>query len=115
MKSPYDIIVRPHITEKSVAMSYGKEFVADEKNVRTYTFVVAKTANKFEIKQAIEAMYNAEKKDKDSNRIEVSSVRTISMKGKMRRVGQKSRGPRPDWKKAIITLAPGQQLEDYGV
>lgn len=114
MKSPYEIIIRPHITEKTVALSYGSEFLPDEQNVRKYTFVVNGDANKFEIKSAIESIYNAGKGKKEE-RIEVTKVATISVKGKMRRVGARSKGKRPDWKKAVITLAPGQKLEDYGV
>ena len=114
MKTPYEIILRPHITEKTVALSYGSEELADEQNVRTYTFVVAGDANKIEIKAAIEALYNADKK-KDADKIKVTRVATVSVKGKSRRVGFKSKGKRPDWKKAYVTLAPGQVLEDYGV
>lgn len=107
MKDPYSIIVRPHITEKSVALSYGSDRIKDEAElVRKYTFIVKNDANKIEIKQAIEAIY--EKK------INVSSVRTIKVLGKKRRRGQ-STGYEPDRKKAIITLAKGQMLEDYGV
>lgn len=114
MKNPYDIIIRPHITEKTVALSYGNPNVAAEKVQRKYTFVVASSANKIEIKSAIEAIYNVTKSKKDKA-IEVDTVRTVSMKGKRRRVGMKSQGKRPDWKKAIITLKAGQVLEDFGV
>ena len=107
MKDPYSIIVRPHITEKSVALSYGSDRIKDEAElVRKYTFIVKTDANKIEIKQAIEAIY--EKK------ITVDSVRTVKVLGKKRRRGQ-SIGYEPDRKKAIITLAKGQMLEDYGV
>ena len=107
MKDPYSIIVRPHITEKSVALSYGSDRIKDEAElVRKYTFIVKTDANKIEIKQAIEAIY--EKK------ITVESVRTLKVLGKKRRRGQ-SIGYEPDRKKAIITLAKGQMLEDYGV
>lgn len=114
MKNPHDIIVAPHITEKSVAMSYGDAAVKDEKDlVRKYTFIVAKSANKIEIKQAIEAIYNAGKKKGEA--ISVESVRTVRVLGKKRRRGQRSVGYEPDRKKAIVTLAKGQLLEDYGV
>ena len=130
MKDPYSIIVRPHITEKSVALSYGDERSADlvlrnearkagDKKaapkhteadlVRKYTFIVNRDANKIEIKQALEAIYKANGAD-----ITVASVRTIKVLGKKRRRGQ-SIGYEPDRKKAIITLAKGQMLEDYGV
>lgn len=113
MLTPYEIIIRPHITEKSVALSYGNEFLPEDQNVRKYTFVVNRDANKLQIKAAIEAIYNTGKGKKDE-KIEVTNVHTVSVKGKMRRVGMR-RGARPDWKKAVITLAPGQKLEDYGV
>jgi large subunit ribosomal protein L23 len=107
VKDPYSIIVRPHITEKSVALSYGSDRIKDEAElVRKYTFIVATDANKIEIKQAIEAIYN--------KAVTVTSVRTVKVLGKSRRRGQ-SRGYEPDRKKAIVTLAKGQMLEDYGV
>lgn len=138
MKDPYSIIVRPHITEKSVALSYGDERAADRRLlnearkaekanpskkgeakaapkhteadlVRKYTFIVARDANKIEIKQALEAIYKAQGTD-----ITVASVRTVKVLGKKRRRGQ-STGYEPDRKKAIVTLAKGQMLEDYGV
>ena len=138
MKDPHEIIIRPRITERSAAMSYGDEAAArqrllnaaraqskktgktvvadapsDADLVRKYTFEVATTANKLEIKAAIEAIYNAGKKKEDA--ISVSSVRTMRVLGKKRRRGAKSTGYEPDRKKAIITLGVGQMLEDYGV
>jgi large subunit ribosomal protein L23 len=113
MKSPYDIIVAPHITEKSVALSYGDPQIKDEKDlVRKYTFIVARSANKIEIKKAIEAIYNEGKKKDQA--ITVTNVRTVKVLGKERRRGQKT-GYEPDRKKAIVTLDKGQTLEDYGV
>jgi large subunit ribosomal protein L23 len=132
MKNPHDIILRPRLTEKSVLLSRGNPHIKDDDEVvRTYTFEVAPDANKIEIKWAIEEIYNGprEKKDKDKakgkgkakeeadpNRIVVTSVRTISMKGKSRRIGfGRKPGKRSDWKKAMVTLAKGQMLEDFGV
>ncbi len=133
MKNPHDIVVQPHITERTVKLSYGDDQsalqrlrnearksgqkpgvlkVSEEDLVRKYTFVVAKSANKIEIKAAVEAIYNEGKKDKET--ITVTSVRTIKVLGKKRRRGQKA-GYEPDRKKAIVTLAAGQLLEDYGV
>lgn len=107
MKDPHDIIVRPHVTEKSVAQSYGDRRITDiDKVQRKYTFVVSLDANKLEIKDAIEAIYD--------KKITVESVHTIKVHGKTRRVGQRKPGKKPDFKKAIVTLAPGQMLEDYG-
>lgn len=114
MNDPYSIIIRPHITEKTMDLSLGDDRLKDDEIVRKYTFVVSPDANKIQIKAAIETIYNTGKGKKDE-RIVVTNVSTISVKGKMRRVGYKSRGKRPDWKKAVITLAPGQRLEDYAV
>ena len=114
MKDPHQIIIRPRITERTVQMSYGDQRIQDEaKIVRKYTFEVATDANKIEIKAALEAIYNAGKKKDEV--INISNVRTIKVLGKKRRRGQRSTGYEPDRKKAIITLAPGQVLEDYGV
>lgn len=136
MKNPHNIVLRPHITEKSVALSYGDEVgaqrrlrneskkqstdkkakpvqVTEEDLVRKYTFIVASDANKIEIKNAVEAIYNEGKKADEA--ITVTAVRTIKVLGKKRRRGQRSTGFEPDRKKAIVTLAKGQMLEDYGV
>lgn len=116
MKDPHTIIIRPHITEKSARLSYGDRQVTNEDEIiRSYTFIVAPSSNKIEIKAAVEAIYNAGKKDKDA-RVSVASVRTVTLKGKLgRRVGVRRQGKTPDFKKAVVTLAPGQMLEDYGV
>ena len=98
-KSPYQIIVRPIVTEKTMGGgAQGK-----------YTFVVAKDSNKYEIAHAIEQI-QAEAK----NIINVVSVNTLVMKGKARRgrfFKRANQGRTSDWKKAIVTLAPGQQIE----
>jgi len=115
VKDPHLIVIKPHITEKSVAMSYGDPRIREEKDlVRKYTFIVARDANKLEIKAALEAIYNSGKKKKDEL-IEIESVRTMRVLGKKRRRGAKSTGYAPDRKKAIVTLGKGQMLEDYGV
>ena len=114
MKDPHTIILRPHMTEKSRNMSYGDAHTLDETKVkRSYTFIVAPKSNKIEIKGAIEAIYNAGKKDKEA-RITVDDVHTITVKGKTRRRAN-NKGKKPDRKKAIVTLGQGQMLEDYGV
>ena len=115
MKDPHAIVIRPHITEKSARLSYGDHKILDEDAlVRSYTFIVANSANKIEIKEAVEAIYNAGKREK-AERVSVQNVRTITIHGKARRVGARAKGVRPDRKKAVVTLAPGQVLEDYGV
>lgn len=109
----HDIIIRPHLTEKTTKLSYGDDRIADQdKVVRKYTFIVAPSANKIQIKHALEAIYNEGKKDND--KIKITNVNTLNVRGKSRRVGQRAKGKRPDFKKAVVTLAPGQMLEDYG-
>lgn len=113
-KDPYSIIVKPHITERTVALSYGDPLEKVEGNIqRKYTFIVAPGANKIEIKRAFELIYNAGRKADET--LNVEAVHTVQVKGKTRRVGQRAPGKRPDRKKAIITLKRGQMLEDYGV
>ena len=83
MKNPYDIIKAPILTEKSY------DYIAN----KTYTFEVAKTANKIEIRQAIEQIFD----------VKVASVNTVNRLGKMKRQGR-TQGRRPERKKAIVTL-----------
>lgn len=113
MINQYQIIIRPHITEKTITLSEGNNFLADASKIRKYTFIVKENANKIEVKKAIEAIYN-EDISKDKNKIKVTAVNTIKVRGKMRR-NFKRPGRKSDFKKAIITLAPGQILEDYGI
>lgn len=85
MKSPYDIIVRPVITERSM------ESVADKK----YVFEVARTANKVEIRKAVEEIF----------KVKVMSVNTMHVKGKEKRMGV-HKGYTAARKKAIVRLTP---------
>ena len=86
----YDVILAPHITEKSTLASENNAVV----------FRVATTATKPQIKEAIEAIY--EKK--------VASVNTIVTKGKTKRWKGKPY-KRSDFKKAVVTLAPGEMID----
>ncbi len=98
-KSPYQIIVRPIVTEKSV----------DGGSQNKYTFIVAKEANKYEIAEAIQRIQADAK-----NVINVVSVNTMVVKGKTRQgrfFKRANRGRTSDWKKAIVTLRPGQSIE----
>lgn len=89
MRAPQDIIIAPLITEKTTNL------MADNK----YTFIVARDANKTEIKQAIEKLFN----------VKVLKVNTLMDRGKLRRMGR-FQGRQPDRKKAIVTLVPGQKI-----
>lgn len=83
MRNPHDIIRKPVVTEASMnAMAENK-----------YTFVVEKTANKTEIKNAVETIFG----------VRVKRVNTMNMNGKMKRQGRYE-GKRADWKKAIVEL-----------
>jgi len=93
MKSPYDVIRRPIITERTSDMMAEKKYV----------FEVDRRVNKTEIKQAVEAIF----------KVKVTDVNTMNMKGKPKRYGRYS-GYRPDWKKAIVTLSPdSKELEFF--
>ncbi len=87
----YDIIKRPRVSEKSV---YGQT----ENN--QYTFEVHPQSNKREIKKAVESLFE----------VKVVKVNTLNKRGKYRRVGR-SQGIAAAWKKAIVTLAEGDQIE----
>ena len=84
MKTAYDIIKRPVITEQSMAQT----------EMKRYTFEVAKDANKIEIAKAIEEIFG----------VKVAKVNTINMYGKMKSVGRYPAGRRPARKKAMVTL-----------
>ena len=87
----FDIIRRPLITEKGNLLK--------ELN-RQYTFEVGSGTNKNQIKKAVEAVF----------KVHVSAVKTIGVRGKMRRVGRSS-GKRSNWKKAIVTIKEGEKIE----
>jgi large subunit ribosomal protein L23 len=98
-KNPYEIILRPIVTEKTVSAGA----------LNKYTFAVAKEANKYEIASAIETIQSDAK-----NPINVVTVNTLIVKGKIRRGNffkRRNKGRSSDWKKAVVTLKPGQQIE----
>jgi large subunit ribosomal protein L23 len=90
MKTDRDVIVRPVVSEKSYS---GIE-------ANTYTFIVDPRANKTEIKEAVQRIWN----------VRVVSVNTLRRKGKVKRYRYTS-GKRPDQKRAIVTLAEGDTIE----
>jgi len=91
---PHQVIVRPVVTEKSnELMSYDNQYV----------FEVHKQANKIEIGKAVEQLFG----------VKVSKVRTMVVRGDVRRVG-KYYGRKPSWKKAIVTLNPSDSIDLYG-
>ena len=85
-----DILIKPIVTEKSTAlMAEGK-----------YTFKVPLNANKYQIRDAVEEIFN----------VKVAAVSTMRMEGKKKRMGR-FEGKRGDWKKAIVTLKEGETIE----
>jgi large subunit ribosomal protein L23 len=92
----YDIIQRPIITEKT-------QRLMDFENV--YTFEVDKRANKPMIKDAVESIFD----------VDVLKVRTVIMPAKMGRRFRKTYIRKKEWKKAYVTVAPGQNIDLFGV
>lgn len=92
MKSPYDIIIRPVLTEKSY------DQIADRK----YTFIVDMKANKTEIKKAVEQIFG----------VKVESITTMRKQGKMKRMGVHI-GRRPSTKKAVVKLTPDSKTIEF--
>lgn len=93
MKTAYDIVIRPIITEQSM----------EDLDIKKYAFEVAKDANKVEIKKAIEEIFG----------VKVASVNTIKLPGKWKRMGVHT-GKTPAKKKAVVTLtADSKQLEIF--
>ena len=93
MKSPYEVIKRPIITEKSMSL-------LDENK---YTFEVDKNANKPEIKAAIEQIFDG---------VKVQKVRTMNYEGKKVRT-RHGIGKKADWKKAVVTLTADSAEIEY--
>ena len=92
------ILIKPLITEKADSLS-------EKRN--QYTFVVAKKANKVEIRKAVEAMYN----------VAVESVNTVIMPGKTKNRNTLSgiiKGRVSSYKKAIVTLSQGEEIDFFG-
>ncbi len=87
----YQVLVGPHVSEKAVMMS---------EEGGQHVFKVEKTATKREIKKAVETLLE----------VDVVSVRTVNVKGKLKNFGRR-KGRRNDWKKAYVRLAEGQSLE----
>jgi large subunit ribosomal protein L23 len=87
---PYAVLLRPLITEKSTVLAGADKYV----------FEVDLRANKNQIKEAVELAFD----------VKVADVNTLKMKGKNKRFGRRIT-KQPDWKKAIVTLQPGNSIE----
>jgi large subunit ribosomal protein L23 len=93
MKSAYQILRRPVITEKGLGIKETEE---------TLVFEVASKATKTEVKEAVQTIF----------KVKVAEVRTANFPGKERRRG-KFAGYRPDWKKAYVRLRKGEKMPEY--
>ncbi len=93
MREARQIVIRPVVTEESAML---------QETDRTYTFIVAKDANKIEIKHAVQSLFD----------VKVEGVRTAVYRGKWRRMGR-SEGRKPSYKKAIVKLAEGDTIDVY--
>ncbi|MCC7088343.1 MAG: 50S ribosomal protein L23 [Chloroflexi bacterium] len=87
---PYAVLLRPIITEKTTILT----------GLDKYVFEVDIRANKNQIKEAVQVAFN----------VRVVEVNTMTMKGKPKRFGRRVVN-RPDWKKAVVTLVPGDKIE----
>ena len=84
MKTVYDIVIRPIITEQSM----------EDLDIKKYVFEVAKDATKIEIKKAVEEIFG----------VTVLKVNTSTVHGKLKRTGRSPAGHRKTWKKAVVKL-----------
>ena len=88
-----DVLIRPVISEKSTQQT--------ERN--NYTFAVARQANKFQIKEAVEAQF----------KVDVLGVRVLTVKPKQKRRGRRQAGMTASWRKAVVTIADGQKIQFF--
>jgi len=103
---PHQIIKRPLLTEKATLLKEsggGQTKSADDEQLKPkVVFEVHRDANKIQVRESVEKLFD----------VEVESVRTQVVRGKEKRVGRFA-GRRPNWKKAIVTLAAGQKIEFF--
>ena len=93
MRTAYDIILRPIITEQSM----------EHLDIKKYVFEVARDANKIEIGRAVEEIFG----------VEVDKVTTLNMKGKEKRTGRYPAGYRRAWKKAVVKLTDSSKTIEF--
>ena len=91
MKTKWDVIKKPLVTEKGAGLTAA---------LNQYVFEVATQANRLEIKNAVEALF----------KVKVEAVRTLVVRGKTKAY-RRTIGKRPNWKKAYVTLKEGHKIE----
>lgn len=89
----YQVLKRPILTEKSDL----------QRDDNQYVFEVERQANKLQIKEAVEQIFD----------VEVVAVNTMIMKPKRRQLGRKTITTRAAWKRAVVTLAPGERIQEF--
>jgi large subunit ribosomal protein L23 len=89
----YQVLKRPILTEKTDILRDNNQYV----------FEVNRKANKHQIKEAVEVIFD----------VRVQSVNTMVMKPKLRRMGRKAIVTQPAWKRAVVTLAPGERIQEF--
>lgn len=98
MTYAHDIIRRPIISERSMEPVFDRE----GNQINKYTFEVKVSANKVEIKKAVEEIFG----------VQVAAVNTMRVMGKVKRMGRYE-GRRASWKKAVVTLKPGSKTIEF--
>jgi large subunit ribosomal protein L23 len=106
MRSAQSVIKRPLLTEKTARLretgGAASAAAEGEEIAQKVVFEVARDANKVEVRRAVESLF----------KVTVTDVRTLIVRGKVKRVGRFS-GQRPSWKKAFVTLKPGDNIEFF--
>ncbi len=101
MKEAYQILIAPHITDKTVKKNYDRL-----NDAHTYVFRVDIKSNKFEIKRAIESYFG----------VQVDAVNTLIVRGKVKRAQLRTKvttGKLPNWKKAYVKLKSGNKIAEF--
>jgi large subunit ribosomal protein L23 len=106
MRDAQSIIKRPLLTEKSSRLretgGAAEVHAEGDTYAQQVVFEVARDANKIEVRNAVQSLF----------KVTVTSVRTLVIRGKQKRVGRFA-GRRPSWKKAFVTLKPGDNIEFF--
>lgn len=106
MRAAQQIIKRPLLTEKSARLretgGAATAHAEGEEYAQKVLFEVARDANKIEIRRAVQELF----------KVTVTDVHTLVVRGKVKRVGRFT-GQRPSWKKAFVTLKPGDNIEFF--
>jgi len=106
MRSAQSVIKRPLLTEKTARLretgGAASAAAEGEEYAQKVVFEVARDANKIDVRRAVESLF----------KVTVTDVRTLIVRGKEKRVGRFS-GRRPSWKKAFVTLKPGDNIEFF--